>query len=86
MKDVWRVLVERLKSPIIINLSTRQRPKKSGVAVTVHSDSHTAFGKNCSTALAARSRHGREHAVNAVALIDEDPRDGISAVSGGTVF
>ena len=83
MKDVWIVLVERLKSPIIINLSTRQRPKKSGVAVTVHSDSHTAFGKDCSTALAARSRHGREHAVNAVALIEEYPRDGNSAVSGG---
>ena len=45
MKDVWKVLVERLKSPIIINLSTRQRPKKSGVAVTVHSDSHTALGR-----------------------------------------
>ena len=39
--------------------------------------------KNLSTALAARSRHGREHAVNAVALIEEDPRDGNSAVSGG---
>ena len=49
------------------------------------SDSHTALGRNCSTALAARSRQGREHAVNAVALIEEHPRDGNSAVSGGTV-
>ena len=47
------------------------------------SDSHTALGRNCSTALAARSRQGREHAVNAVALIEEYPRDGNSAVSGG---
>ena len=53
------------------------------MAVTVHSDSHTAFGKNCSTALAARSRQGREHAVNAVALIERSTRDGNSAVSGG---
>ena len=47
------------------------------------SDSHTALGRNCSTALAAHSRQGREHAMNAVALIEEDPRDGNSAVSGG---
>ncbi len=31
----------------------------------------------------ARPRQGRERAVNAVALIEEDPRDGNSAVSGG---
>ena len=87
MKDLWRVLVERLKSPIIVNLSTRQRPKKavwpSPVSDADDSDSHTAFSKNCSTALAAHSRQERERAVNAVALIEEYPRDGNSAVSGG---
>ena len=85
---IWLVEnVEMLKSPRNINLPLRQCTKKavwpSPLSESDDSDGHTAFCKNCSTALAARSRQGREHAVNAVALIEEDPRDGNSAVSGG---
>ena len=85
---IWLVEnVEMLKFPRNINLPPWQCTKKavwpSPLSESDDSDGHTAFCKNCSTALAARSRQGREHAVNAVALIEEDPRDGNSAVSGG---
>ena len=83
MKEVMEFLGEWLDPPRNTDLSPRQRTKKavwpSPSSGTNDSDSHTAFRKDNSTALAAYSRQGREHAVNAVALMEENPRGADSA-------
>ena len=86
---IWLVEnVEMLKSPRNINLPPRQCTKKavwpSPLSESDDSDGHTAFCKNCSTALAARSRQGREHAVNAVALIEETQGTGTQQLAVAT--